>query len=88
VDLSLIRPMTVTAAYLNLHGAVTDNNGRFAMDFVPPVELHLNTRVAMGENAHAWTPQSQRQFTPKPGADLDLGEIEKTERQNVLGFGR
>jgi hypothetical protein len=78
LDLGLARPSSVERAWFNLHGTRADEEGWFALENVPPVELELRTRVPMGTTPGAgWTSQSQRKFALKPGEDLDLGTIEK-----------
>ena len=88
VDLGSSKPMSTPMSHLNLGGTVTDSDGRFAMEFVPPIELNLNTRVPLGEIPHAWTTKSQKQFSPAPGTDLDLGDFEKSDSGKMAGFGK
>lgn len=62
---------------LNLHGGVTDDAGRFTIDFVPAGELEISTRKYIGSGHSSWMGQSQRDFTAKPGEHVDLGDVVK-----------
>jgi hypothetical protein len=62
---------------LNLHGGVTDDAGRFTIDFVPAGELEISTRKYIGSGHSSWMGQSQRDFIAKPGEDVDLGDVVK-----------
>jgi hypothetical protein len=65
---------------LNLHGALTDENGRFTIDFVPPGCMGVSTRVPFGSaDQRSWSSQTQKQFTARPGEDVDLGDVVKVD---------
>ncbi len=68
--------------WFNLHGTRTDDQGNFTIDYLPPGELELQTRVMLGTSS-GWTTQLQRKFTLKPGEPLDLGEVEKAAASRV-----
>jgi len=88
LDLGTVKPLSAPWSHLNLAGTVTDADGRFAMEFVPPIELNLNTRAAVEGVPTAWAPVSQKKFTPEPGADLDLGDLERSDSRKTAGFGQ
>ena len=78
VDLNWRNGGGMERPWFNLHGTRTDDDGRFALEHVPPGELQLATRVPMGVGGGSgWTTEAQRTFTVKPGEDLDLGAVEK-----------
>jgi hypothetical protein len=64
---------------LNLHGAVTGQDGRFVIDFVPPGDMSISTRNYMGSDHSGWSDQSLRNFTAKPGEDVDLSDVTKVD---------
>ncbi|MGD0652067.1 MAG: hypothetical protein ABSA97_13190 [Verrucomicrobiia bacterium] len=79
VDLGWPAGYSFDRPQLNLHGTRTDDDGRFALEHVPPGELQLTTRIPLRAGAGSgWTNHSQRKFTMKPGEDLDLGTVEKS----------
>jgi uncharacterized GH25 family protein len=77
VDLSFHSEWKPGRPHLGLHGTVTDEQGRFTIDHVPPGELQLTTRVAVEQPRGAWTEQRQRYFAVQPGEKADLGDVEK-----------
>jgi hypothetical protein len=66
-------------AILNLPGAVTDDEGRFSIGFVPPGDMRISTRVYMDSGRSGWRTQSQRRFTARPGEDVNLGDVVKID---------
>jgi hypothetical protein len=65
---------------LHLHGTVTDEDGRFSIERVPPGSLRLTTRVPVGSGG-AWTSLVQKKFTAKPAEDVDLREVSMSRTQ-------
>src|SRR5262249_55073940 len=63
--------------WINFHGAVTDDDGHFSIDHVPPGEWRLATRIK--SDYGSWTSQYQHKFTASPGQSVDVGAIQKTE---------
>ncbi len=55
-------------------GTVTDDEGGFAFERVPPGDLVISTRARAAQPG-AWTMQPQKKFTVQPGQELDLGTI-------------
>jgi hypothetical protein len=81
VDLSWGGSFSHDWPLLNLHGAVTDKDGRFTIDFVPPGSMSISTRKHLDSDHSGWTNQQQRDFTAKPGEDIDLGDVVKNDSE-------
>ena len=78
VDLAWRSGAPFDRPWFYLHGTLTDEDGRFALEHVPPGDREITTRVSVGGGGQGWTTQSQRKLTIKPGEDLDLGAVEKS----------
>ena len=87
--ITLARTFSTDRAWVNLqHRSVTDAQGRFEFDHLPPGELQIVTLVPIdsGGLARGWTHQQQKAITVSPGALLKL-EIEKKQSpQPPAGF--
>ncbi len=59
---------------------MTDDEGRFQIENIPPCSLRLTTRVPDAFNSYAWTSQKLKKFNAKPGEAVDVGDVEKTGR--------
>jgi uncharacterized GH25 family protein len=79
VDLSFRAEWKPGRPHIGLHGTITDEQGRFTIDHVPPGELQLTTRAPVEQSRGAWTEQRQRYFAVQPGEKADLGDVEKKE---------
>ena len=79
VDLSFHAEWKPGRPHIGLHGTITDEQGRFTIDHVPPGELQLTTRAPVEQPRGAWTEQRQRYFAVQPGEKADLGDVEKKE---------
>lgn len=77
VDLGSPENFNGKRPWVNFHGTRTDDDGRFTIENVPPGDWHLTTRLKSGPSG--WTNQRQYQFTAKPGEQVDVGTIQKTE---------
>ena len=82
VDLSQSAVFSSGLPFLNLHGTVTDDDGRFAIGCVPPGDMSISTRNYMGSGHSGWSNQSQQTFTARPGEDVDLGDVVKNDSNN------
>jgi uncharacterized GH25 family protein len=80
VDLSPAENFNGKRPWVNFHGTRTDDEGRFTIENIPPGNWHLTTRLKSGPG---WTSQRQHQFTAKPGEQVDVGTIQKTESQST-----
>ena len=82
VDLWLGGAPVMGHPFLTLHGTVTGEDGRFDISFVPPGELNVTTRVPIGSgDMRGYSSQTQRRFTAKPGEEVDLGDVIKTDSE-------
>ena len=63
--------------WVNFHGTLTDDNGAFTIENVPPGEWQLTTRLKSGGGS--WSNQRQHNFTARPGESVDVGTIQKTD---------
>jgi hypothetical protein len=77
VDLKPVTDFNGQRPWVNFHGAITDDEGRFTIERVPPGSWHLTTRIQSGYGG--WTNQRQHQFTAEPGQSVDVGTIQKTD---------
>jgi hypothetical protein len=78
LDLEWAEPFSFDRPHVNLHGTKTGDDGSFVVEHVPAGKLQLATRQRLGQGpGSGWTTHSQRSFTAEPGADLDLGTINK-----------
>ncbi len=78
VDISFRSGWTPGEPHLGLHGAVTDEGGRFTIGHLPPEQLQITTRVFDGPRRDSWMEQAERQFTVQPGEKVNLGDVEKS----------
>jgi hypothetical protein len=68
--------------WVNFHRSRTDDEGRFTIENVPPGDWYLTTRLKTGSGG--WIRQRQHRFTAKPGEQVDVGTIQKTESSSAL----
>jgi hypothetical protein len=79
LDLRWVKDFNPSRPYLNLHGTVTDDSGRFQIDKVPPEELAIALRKTVGEGNGGWQSINLKSFTAPAGEELDLGELTKID---------
>jgi hypothetical protein len=72
--------------YARIHGpwihfpnAVTDADGYFQFKLAPPTALRLTARAPIKDMPQAWSEVKQCDVKAIPGADMDLGDIVKTD---------
>jgi hypothetical protein len=61
--------------WMNYHGTITDEAGRFVIEHVPPGTWHLSTRVPSG--GASWSNTRQHEFKAAPGETVDVGTIQQ-----------
>ncbi len=81
VDVSLDSEWKPGQPHLNFGGAITDEDGRFSIGYVPPGAIQLTTRKPMGQRA--WTNERIKRFDARPGEKVDVGDVENARRPNL-----
>ena len=80
VDLSSEREFSPEHPHINMHGTITDEEGRFEMSTVPAGKLRITRRDKM-DGGGGWTNIEIKKFETRPGEVLDLGELEYPENK-------
>jgi uncharacterized GH25 family protein len=80
VDLAWEREFSQERPHINMHGTVTDEDGRFEMNCVPAGKLKVTRRDKMGGGG-GWTNVEIKQFETRPGEMLELGDLEYPENK-------
>lgn len=74
VDMQKNQAYSPAAPHLNMEGTVTDEDGRFRLERVPPGLMQLTTREGAGGG---WTSIPQHRWDAKPGQSVDVGNVVK-----------
>jgi uncharacterized GH25 family protein len=80
VDLAWEREFSQEHPHINMHGTITDEDGRFEINTVPAGKLKVTRRDKM-DGGGGWTNIEIKKFETRPGELLDLGELEYPENK-------
>ena len=78
VDLAMQRQFSMLSPHLNLHGTLTDQDGNFLIENVPPGNLQLTRREGM-DGGGGWSNVEIKKFETQPGELIDFGDLQYPE---------